>query len=260
MISLIIILCISIVLLIILIVRKVEKFYNETSNFNKFDTIMYINLEKRKDRKKQILCQLKKVGIKEEKITRIDAVYEKYNGHIGCAKSHLKALQLAKQKNYKNIVVFEDDFVFTLDKNDVNNKIDRFLEDYGNNWDIVQLTTVFKNLEDIEKDYLKKVNYASTSSGYIINSRFFTKLIKNLSEAIDHMVKEMIEFHKENSNKKKYETGYALDQYWGSLQKNSAWYIFYPYLGTQGGDAGASSIMEKVEDFTNKIEMFNINV
>ena len=83
-----------------------------------------------------------------------------------------------------------------------------------------------------KKDYVKKVNSATTSSGYIINSKFYKPLINNINEAVSHMEKEMIEFHKENPETKKYETGYALDQYWHPLQTKSDWFIFYPYLKT----------------------------
>ena len=55
-----------------------------------------------------------------------------------------------------------------------------------------------------------------------------------------------------NPNKKKKETSYALDQYWNPLQKKSKWYIFDPYLGKQGGDAGSSSIMGEFESFKNR--------
>jgi len=259
MVSLINIICVIIILLIVFCFQKNERFVNE-SGFNKCDKVMYINLKKREDRNKQIQSELKKIGVNQDKIIRIDAIYEKYNGHIGCAKSHVKALELAKAMNLKNVVIFEDDFIFTLDKNEVNNKIDNFFKDYNDRWDIVQLTTVHNNLEKCHKDYVKKVNSATTSSGYIINSKFYKPLINNINEAISHMEKEMIEFHKENPETKKYETGYALDQYWHPLQTKSDWFIFYPYLGKQGGEAGASTIMGSIENFCNKIEMFRINV
>ena len=41
----------------------------------------------------------------------------------------------------------------------------------------------------------------------------------------------------------KFETNNALDQFWSVLQKSSNWYIFDPYIGTQGGEAGRSTIM-----------------
>ena len=101
---------------IIKLYNKKEKFYINPSGLNSFDKILYINLEHRKDRKKQILEVLKKQGVKDSRIKRIDAIREKYNGHIGCCKSHIKALEYAKQKKYNHVIIFEDDFVFTRSK------------------------------------------------------------------------------------------------------------------------------------------------
>ena len=73
----------------------------------------------------------------------------------------------------------------------------------------------------------------------------------------------MIEFNKKNNNvlKKKKQTRYALDQYWSKLQKKSDWYIFFPYLGKQGGSAGSSSIMGNVEAFNgNYVRVYKLNV
>ena len=92
-----------IIILLILIVTnnnfKKENFYSEENIFNsKFDKILYINLKHRKDRNEQILNEFKKININKNKIHRIDAVHEKYNGHIGCAKM-LKAINYAKEQN-----------------------------------------------------------------------------------------------------------------------------------------------------------------
>ena len=120
----------------------------------------------------------------------------------------------------KSVVVLEDDFVFTLDKNTIENKINHFLNKYTN-FDIIQLTTVHNELKDIEDTHIKKVNSAVTSSGYIILNHFFDTVIKDLKEALQKMEKEMEEFDKKNGKKlKKTETIYALDQHWNTLQKN----------------------------------------
>jgi len=94
-------------------------------------------------------------------------------------------------------------------------------------------------------------NCATTSSCYIIKSKFYDKLLNNLTSAKIKMENEMIEFNKKNNGilKKKYETRFALDQHWNKLQRVSNWYMFFPYLGKQGGDAGTSSIMGSLEYF-----------
>ena len=244
---------------------KSERFNINPNGLNSFDKILYINLEHRKDRKKQILSELKKTGIINNKFKRIDAFREKYNGHIGCCKSHIKALEYAKGKNYNHVIILEDDFIFTKPKKEVDIIINKFLSDYKENWDVIMLTTVHKKLEKIDNiDYIKNVNSASTSSGYIIQKHFYDKLIEKLKFCLKKMEEEMKEWSKTNIGKKKNETSWALDQCWSDLQKKSRWYIFDPYLGKQGGDAGSSSIMGNLESFINffsKKELFyNINV
>lgn len=268
-----------------------ENYFNPNSKnmvFNDFfDKILYINLDHRKDRKQQILNEFNKMDINENKIHRIDAIHEKYNGHIGCAKSHIKALNYAKENNYKNVVIFEDDFIFTQNKIDVNNKINKFLKENSNKWDVVQLTSHYVTFRDgtvlPNKNHIKNnkknnninnqndnindislINKATTSSSYMINNKFYDKLINNLNSSVEKMEEEMVEFNKKNNNIKikKKSTNYALDQYWHSLQQNSKWYLFYPFLGTQGGEAAKSSIMSNsLEGFTtNNIRFFNIKL
>lgn len=258
---------ISLFLLIVLLYlnNKPYEFFTQNSNkgFDVFDKIFYINLEHRDDRKKQILNEFKKMDISDDKIHRIDAVHEKYNGHIGCAKSHIKTLEYAKKHNYQTIVVFEDDFVFTEEKDVVFKKIHEFLKKFDGKWDVIQLTTVFKKFTDTDVETIKKVKSATTSSAYIINSNFYDKLLNILKESVSKMEEQMLEFNKKNNYilKKKKQTGYALDQYWSKLQKNSDWYIFFPYLGKQGGSAKGSSIMGGIEAFNGHyIRVYQLNV
>lgn len=230
--------------------QRFENFQIKPKGINSFSKILYINLKHREDRNKQILNEFEKIGIKNSKIKRIDAIKENYNGHIGCCKSHIKCLEHAKKKNYKNVVIFEDDFVFTKEKEIIDRTINHFLKDFKSNWDVIMLTTVHKSLEPIENyKYVKNVNSATTSSSYIIQKHFYDKLIEKLKFCLEKMETEMKEWSKNNPGKKKKTTSWALDQCWGSLQKQSKWYIFNPYLGKQGGDAGQSSIMGSIENF-----------
>ena len=234
---------------------------NENNNsppkfIGKIDKILFINLKHRKDRKKQIYNEFSKMNFPNEKIERIDAVLEKYNGHIGCCKSHIKAMKIIIKNNYKYTLVFEDDFVFTISQSELDNKINKFFKEYKDDWDIIQLASHYTSLKDDRVEYIKKVNRASTSSAYLINRKFAEKLLKDLQDSLKLMEEEMIKFNNSNNNKlkKKFETNYALDQHWYNLQKNSKWYLFKPYIGKQGGSAVSSSIMSsKLEGFTSNI-------
>ena len=255
---------IIIVLLILIIIFSYLCFFRKEhftiiNGINSFDKYMYINLESRKDRKNQILGEFAKMRIPESKIMRIDAIYNRYNGHIGCCSSHIKAITMAKQMNLSHVVIFEDDFIFTKSKDEVDKKINHFLQKYPD-FNVIQFTTVYKNLDSINDDSVKKVKSATTSSAYILNSNFYNELLENLNKAKGKMENEMNEFNKNNKLKKKFDTSNALDQHWSGLQKKSKWYIFDPYIGTQGGEASSSTIMESLESFINFKKKYSLNV
>ena len=107
-----------IVLLLILIVW--QKQHNEgffaveaINSLDDIDAFIYINLENREDRKKQILGELEKLGIPSSKIFKISGVYIPDNGHKGCVQSHILALNMAKLNGWRNVMIMEDDAELT---------------------------------------------------------------------------------------------------------------------------------------------------
>lgn len=216
--------------------------YKPYKKLNQYDKYYYINLDDRPDRKKQILKEFKKYNIPENKIQRLSATKYDLNGHIGCAFSHKRCLEDALRNNYDVVIIFEDDFIFKLSVNDTNNILKELYNIHGNDWDVLQLASHHKKIKP-SNSRLKPVIHATTSSGYIIQKHFYQNLINDLNQSIYKMQKEMIEHIKKNGLVKKKETPYALDQHWRHLQNKSKWFITYPYIGTQGGDAGTSSIM-----------------
>ena len=112
-------------MLLLFIVNKKEPFQTITNlnGIHSFDGYFYINLEHRKDRKKQITNELNKMKIPINKIVRVNAIRNKRNGHIGCCKSHIKALNNALTNNYKYTMILEDDFIFTKSKAVVDKKM-----------------------------------------------------------------------------------------------------------------------------------------
>ena len=209
------------------------------------DAYLYINLLERKDRKNEIKNEFKKIGFEKDKIFRIDAVHDKWNGHIGCVKSHIKALKFAKKHNFKNAIIFEDDFIFTKNKKYIYEAINNI--DFK--WDLIQLTSSYEKSYYYNK-YFNRVNWAMSSPGYIINNKFYDKLIKNFNQSLYNMEREMETY--DYSKGKKLTTNNALDQFWFKLQKNSNWYVFSPHIGKQSDSK--STIMKKN---TNKQQIFN---
>ena len=90
--------------------------------------VYYINLEERKDRKELVENELNELGWEYERFNAIKTT----NGRVGCSMSHLKLIQLAKEKNLDYIVIVEDDIQF-MRKTWYNEKIKNIL---NNNFDV----------------------------------------------------------------------------------------------------------------------------
>ena len=73
---------------------------------DKIQHILYINLERRPDRKKSVESQLTQVGFTNFK--RFNAFDIRENPRLGCSTSHLKCLQYAKQQNWDMVMIVEE--------------------------------------------------------------------------------------------------------------------------------------------------------
>lgn len=101
--------------------------------FDFFEAIYCINLKNRPDKWSNAEKEFEKIGIKG-KVVRFDAIEVKENGHIGCMLSHRAIIKMSQEKKLKNVLVFEDDIVFTGTMEDLND----FLGfSNKNNWDLL---------------------------------------------------------------------------------------------------------------------------
>ena len=219
--------------------KHIELFQNDWETI--VDGIVYINLDTRPDRKKQLLQTLKKNNIQDSLIHRIPAVYERNCGHLGCTKSHIKALEYAEKQNWNTFLVLEDDFIFTDSPDTVLQKLKRVKYNY--NWDCIMLASHHINSIKLDKPYIEKVISASTTSGYIINRSYLPTLKRNYIEGRDLLQADVDIYIKENPNGKIFETVHALDVHWNNIQKNDNWYLIQ--IGKQSGSK--SSIMEAIQ-------------
>ena len=89
--------------------------------FSFFDAIYCINLDSRPDRWETVIKRFTKLGI-AQRIRRFAAIETPHNHHIGCALSHRTIVAEAKKQALRNVLVFEDDLVFSLNA----------LEEFGN--------------------------------------------------------------------------------------------------------------------------------
>ena len=182
------------------------------------DKIFYINLDRRTDRNQHILDMFNECNISDDMYERFSAI-EEVNGAMGCTKSHINILQIAKERNYNYILVVEDDLIIN-DKTNFINNVNKIFED-NIDFDVIQISGNVLRCTSSEYKYLSKLIDSQTTSGYIVNCKYIDKLIENYTESLNSMILEG----------KKHEN--CLDIHWKVLQKTDNWFIFNPKLGYQ---------------------------
>jgi len=182
------------------------------------DKIIYINLNKREDRKISIENELDNYGFKNYE--RFEAIETLGMGFIGCANSHLSVLKIAKERNFKNILILEDDFTFIINKTQLECQLNNFFA-LEIPFDVCMLSYNMIQYEPTQYSIINKVIDAQSASGYIVNSHYYDKLIHLYEIAIP-----LLESTRQHWI-------YANDQIWKQLQKNDNWYFFIERIGKQ---------------------------
>jgi len=178
---------------------------------------IYINLEKRKDRKMDIEKELADNSIVAE---RYNAIYTPGCGAIGCSYSHLNVLKMAKERGYKNILILEDDFTFTVSKEEFHRQLTTFFES-NIPFDVCMISYNLREGTETSYPFLIKANTSYTTSGYIVNQHYYDVLINALEWSTP-----LLEKTQEHWN-------YACDHIYTILQKQGTWYCLHPRLGKQ---------------------------
>ena len=200
---------------------------------DKIDRIFYINLSHRKDRYEQINSEFNKMNFDSSKIERFEAVYIPQLPCLGCTKSHLNVIKLARERNYKNIMIFEDDFQFIVEEDIFKNNIKSFF-DKNLDFKAVMFSYLYDS-KNIYDDLLSTSNTCRTASGYIVNSKYFDELILCLQYG-----SIMLEKTGEHWN-------YINDQIWKTIQGDK-WFIFNKRMGIQ---------RESYSDLANMVINYN---
>ena len=179
---------------------------------------MYINLDKRKDRKDHIEKELKDF----KSVERIEAVDTSHkSGYFGCVLSHIKSLEYAKQMGYDEVMIFEDDFEWTDKEKFVYPEID---------FDVCLLECLYHKKHFMSWNY-NQVLDAQHTGGYLVKKHFYEPLIQNFKESYEKL---SLENKRDN----------YLDIYWFKLQKENMFITPSLQVGRQ---------MEGYSDIKNKI-------
>jgi GR25 family glycosyltransferase involved in LPS biosynthesis len=184
------------------------------------DRVFFINLEKRTDRLMEIKEEFKKININNYE--RFNAIPTAGFGILGCTKSHCEVFKIAKQRNYKNILIFEDDFTFLVDKETFHEELTQIFNYKNFKYDVIMFSYNLKSFEpSIEFPSLMKVKNASTASCYLINGNYLDILINLYETAIPLL--ESTQQH----------WIYANDVIWNILMEKDNWYATNKRIGIQ---------------------------
>jgi GR25 family glycosyltransferase involved in LPS biosynthesis len=189
------------------------------NSMNDIKHAFYINLLSRPDRKQHVEEQLQIIGIKAERFNAIKLP----NGALGCSFSHLKCLEIAKEKKWSHVLIVEDDIKF-LDPTLFKKQLNTFLTKQ-NDWDVVIIggnnVPPYQNIDET----CVRVFSCQTTTGYLVNAHYFDTLIENFRSGIKKLLENPTQH-----------ILYAIDKYWFQLQKKDKWYLIIPLTVTQRED------------------------
>ena len=187
------------------------------------ERVIYINLDHRTDRRSQIERELQCFG---NRVERLSATRHATGG-IGCTMSHIRALCQAKEAGWKNVLIVEDDFMWTNREAGEACLARLATQPY----DVILLGAVAAqyNPETL------RVSGSQTATGYIVAAHYYDTLLANFKESLEGFLRTGV-----------YHT-YALDQYWKRLQPEGQWFLVRPSLCTQR--PGYSDIEKRNVDY-----------
>ena len=186
-----------------------------------FKHTLFINLASRTDRLQHVQQELKKMNIDAERINAIKMA----EGAIGCTLSHIRCLELAKERQYPHVFIVEDDITF-LQPELLSENLKKFESNTElKSWDVLIIGG--NNCPPYTKinDYCIHAFNNQTTTGYIVKSHYYDTLIQNFKESAQMLMRNP-------HNKREY----ALDMYWKRLQQTGIWLMIVPATVTQYQD------------------------
>lgn len=177
-----------------------------------FKHTLFINLDHRTDRLEHATAEFEKMGIVAE---RVKAIQPK-NGAIGCTMSHIKCLELAKQRDYEQVFICEDDITF-LNPALFAQNLAQFVGNEDLRWDVIIIGG--NNVPPYQQlhPYCARVFSCQTTTGYVVRREYYDTLITNFKEGLRKLIQQP-------SNGREF----AIDIYWKRLQLEDFWYMITP--------------------------------
>lgn len=183
-----------------------------------FDKVICINLAERKDKREKMEKKFEKLGIEVEWFTAVqygfipkiinpivDSKAGHFNKHqpfeIGAALSHYHVIKQALLEGCEDIFVFEDDVLL---HKDFNKKLDNYLDDLSDHWDMILFYSFMYHLlsenKRISKRWMRSYRSWSLMS-YGMKREFMKEYVARqdkfftISDAVTYQMQEDSKFN-----------------------------------------------------------------
>lgn len=195
-----------------------------------FDKIYCINIDRRTDRWEHCLKEFDKHNLDVEKFSAVDGNLENhslgypYDNELAGAISHLNVIKRAKELNLNNVLILEDDVVFS---DNLNELFSVFIKQLPENWDglhfggnhIFPLIKINQNLSKMNKSY--------ALHAYAINSKSYDYVIDHMSKCINNVIL---------NGKNVINQSIAADYFMADVHNRLNFYCFTPHIAWQKED------------------------
>jgi GR25 family glycosyltransferase involved in LPS biosynthesis len=193
------------------------------SGLRRIEHKLVINLESRADRLANVTAVLASMGVPDFAVVK---AIPHACGALGCALSHVTAVQMCADSDAGACLVMEDDFELTVDPDAARALVDRLFDEVpAAGWDVVFLSS--NVIVDRASPYamLRRIVNAQTTSAYIVAKHYAPKLL-------NAYIKSASLLNQFGCNKNLF----AVDMFTKALQPFDKWYVFHPKLGKQRTD------------------------
>ncbi len=184
---------------------------------NKLKNTYIINLDYRIDRKLHSIQEINKISNNPIIFNAI----KNTKGAIGCTQSHISILKNAMDLNLDYVVIIEDDIkILNPDYilycvNNIFNNLD---------WNVITLGCIIKSQDSIITQnkntniFINKVSNAQTTTGYIVNKKYYNKLYNNFKDGLENLIKTQ------------HSGSFAIDIYWKKIQSENWYCLKHKYV------------------------------
>jgi len=173
--------CIVLIFTVSLVALSYFRFVDEMPK--EFPPTFVINLDKRQDRMNEIKTEFKHWPVSIERISAIKLS----PGWKGCFASHLKCIQIAKDRNYPWVVILEDDCILTPNAIHRFHELLPFLWNNRRRWDMFNggVTYLKQHTQISRKPSIHEV-YGYAANFYMVHQAAYNRILNGCPKNPEH--------------------------------------------------------------------------